>query len=181
MNIKDGKRQDVGYILAAAIALLFCLYAITVSFGGIREAAAAELDESSHKLTLTTDTAEVTAVDAADFEVLDAADEVVESTVVVTVNEVGFDHEATTLKKTVLLLDSFGDEFGEVCFEAANEAVFMSYGWAGLAEKALSYTDKNKDLDSIKMELNSNCDNQVGESIFVDYNSTVIPKLQEDF
>lgn len=185
MNLKEKKKGDIGCILAAVIALLFCVYAAIVSLGGIKEASAANVANKTPKITLVDEKIARLAADEAAIEAQEAADQVVEeevisnTDVVAKVEEIGSLAEPAALKKTVVLLDNFGEKFGEVCFEAADESVFMSYGWVGLAEQALAQTGENRDIDAIKMELNDNCKEYAGQSVLLSYNPIAAPMVNE--
>lgn len=190
MNIDKRKNVDSGYVLAAIIALIGCIYVIAVSFGSIREANAAEIEgkilepevaeismEGETVIEKGSDDADITdnisgvdkkAIDdaeASDFDIAKGESELL----------------ILPLKKKVVLLDNQDNQFDEVCFTAADDSIFMSYGWVGLAQQALTEIGDKRSIDDIKINLVGNCDDYIGEPIHLEYNPTVITIANEDF
>lgn len=185
MNIDKKKNVDVTCILAMMIGLIGCIYIIAVSLGSIREARAAGTEIKN----LAPETTKgLTASGSETQNDIKIADEKLSEIDAEAINEtessaIDLELEAKTepLRKKVVLLDNFDNQFGEVCFVAADEAVFMSYGWAGLAQQALIKLDDERGIDDIKIDLISNCDDYIGEPINLEYNPAVTVIADEDF
>lgn len=185
MNIDKRKNVDLACILAVMIGLIGCIYIIAVSLGSIREARAAGTEiknlapETTKGLTASGSEAQ-NDIEVADEKLSEIDAEAINET---ESSAIDLELEAKTepLRKKVVLLDNFDNQFGEVCFVAADEAVFMSYGWAGLAQQALIKLDDERGIDDIKIDLIGNCDDYIGEPINLEYNPAVTVIADEDF
>ncbi|MBO6223957.1 MAG: hypothetical protein J6N72_00650 [Psychrobacter sp.] len=180
MNAKKTKNQEISCISATIIALLFCLYTIGVNLAGIKEARAASIDKKPPDVAIVDSGITVTSADKNDtLDDLTSDEPAIEINMAIEPDLQGY--QPITLKKTVVLLDTFDTKFGEVCFEAIDDSVFMSYGWVGLAEKALIQTGEDKKIDDIKMELIDNCEKSAGLPILLSYNPVIPSNDQKDF
>lgn len=168
MSIKETKRQEASYILAAVAVVAFCIYLMSISLSGypsgeqnkqqfmannLATLAAADKeksDEADTESSLTDVDTSDTADSPSGVAIDDDDEAVVEGNA-----ELGVD--IGPVQKRVTLLTITGEPFTTVCFEAADESIFMGYGWPGLASQALEHINEVRDLDDIKIDISSDC------------------------
>ena len=167
MNLKDVKKGDIRNGLLILFAACFCMYVVIVGFSGLKDARATTETETLRKSIISD--SEKAVVEAKEEFILEMQniDLALAKEKEVEKPDVAVDE---ALRKKVTLLDNSGNKFGEVCFEAADDTVFMSYGWVGLAERALVEVGENRSIDDIKIEVIGNCDNYIDEPVVIDYN-----------
>lgn len=181
MSLTKIKGLELHYVCAGIIAVIGCLYVAIVSFGSIREAKAAEPVTQTDKADalLADDIDSRNKIEQAKVDIKEAVAEMVESETNIYEGEAAAEALAAadstaTPQKMVTLLTMNGDFLADVCFEAVSDSVFMSYGWVGLATKALHHTNTNKNIDDIKIDVSDNCDLELIPRVLLETNPEAI-------
>lgn len=184
MSLTKIKGLELHYVCAGIIAIIGCLYVAIVSFGSIREAKAAEPVSQSDKtdVLLADDIDSRNKIEQAKVDIKEAVAEMVESESETNIYEADAAaaeslvtaDSTVTHQKMVTLLTMNGDFLADVCFEAVSDSVFMSYGWVGLATKALHHTNTNKNIDDIKIDVSDNCDLELIPRVLLEKNPEAI-------
>ncbi|MED6316522.1 MAG: hypothetical protein VYA60_04690 [Pseudomonadota bacterium] len=177
MSLTKIKGLELHYVCAGIIAVIGCLYVAIVSLGSIREAKAAEPVAQTDKADafLADDIDSRNKIEQAKADIKEAVAEMVESENNIYEEEALAAADSTaTPQKMVTLLTMRGDFLADVCFEAVSDSVFMSYGWVGLATKALHHTNTNKNIDDIKIDVSDNCDLELTPKVLLETNPEAI-------
>ncbi len=178
MNKINPDKQVRTYVITVIMAVAFCLYAIVVSIKDLNSNVPTKeqviskhvplnistlvLDSISDNIKNANDIIQVDKKTTLPTESpkqslmtddLPSEDESTEEVV----NGVSVNTTTRDVKKTVVVLDAENEQLAEVCFRASDESVFMSYGWKGLAQKAVDHRGTKKTIDEVKIELKDNC------------------------
>ena len=187
MNINENKNVGSAYILAMLVAIIGCIYVVIVSLGSMRDANASTAQAKISTPEVANISTEDEAGSDSDADLITVSENssviVKEIIEIAKLGSTDLDITVTPepLKKTVVLTDNTDKKFGEVCFSAADDSVFMSYGWVGLAQLALTELGDKRSIDDIKSNLDTGCNDSLGEAIHLEYNNAVIATANEDF
>lgn len=178
--MKKSRKPNLGYIAAGAVAVVICIYIVLVSLSGMKDSNTEDVKkikgknhipivelESKDRAVATKPIKEILESDTVSLDDSDVSEILVNTGVDVDVIDSIVD---STMHKTVKLIDNNDTQFGVVCFEAASEEVFMSYGWVGLAKQALHHTEEDRDIDDIKIDLTNGCHEDLYPIVWLEQN-----------